>query len=434
MAQSLALPRIRPLPMTMTIALAAGLTAAPGWALAAASDPAMAAEMAALRGELARLQARLEELEARTQQAAAPSQPAATVSVEAGPGLDIESSDGERGFSIGGRLHYDLYAHDSGRREATGGTEFRRARVHVDGAAAGWNYRVQVELAGGNVDLRDVYVERELAGGTMTIGQFKPFRSLEELTSSNDISVMERGFTSASGLFADRQWQQGIGWLRPLPAGSLGLSVFSLREDNTRRNEGWGAAARGTWAPILEEQRLVHLGAWGSYEDGGQNTPAVEIEAAYAGRRGPSALLFESTGGGAFEQRSAGLEFAGRLGGFHWQSEWARATLAGAAGDGRLEAAYLQAGWVFGGARAYDVEEGVFDGLEEVGEGRWEAIARVDRIRLRDAGQTEARRFILGITRYVTDDLRLMLNWVEGEDRSIDDEAGQLAFRIQQVF
>lgn len=200
MAQSFVLPRIRPLPMTMTIALAAGLTAAPGSALAAASDPAMAAEMAALRGELARLQARLEELEARTQKAAAPSQPAATVSVEAGPGLDIESSDGERSFSIGGRLHYDLYAHDSGRREATGGTEFRRARVHVDGAAAGWNYRVQVELAGGNVDLRDVYVERELAGGTMTIGQFKPFRSLEELTSSNDISVMERGFTSASGL------------------------------------------------------------------------------------------------------------------------------------------------------------------------------------------------------------------------------------------
>jgi phosphate-selective porin OprO/OprP len=432
MAQSRAVSRIRPLPLAL--ALVTGWAAAPALAIAADTDPAIAAEMAALRAELSRLQARLEQLETRAQAPAAASAPVETATVEAGPGLGVESADGERAFSIGGRLHYDLYAHDTGQREATGGTEFRRARVNVDGAAAGWNYRVQVELSGGNVDLRDVYLEHELAGGTLTLGQFKPFRSLEELTSSNDISVMERGFTSASGLFADRQWQQGIGWLRPLPAGSLGLSVFSLREDNTRRNEGWGAAARGTWAPILNEQRLVHLGAWGSYEDGGQNTPSVEIEAAYAGRRGPSALLFESTGGGAFEQRSAGLEFAGRLGGFHWQSEWARATLAGAAGDGRLEAAYLQAGWVFGGVRAYDAEEGVFDGIEDVGEGRWEAIARVDRIRLRDAGQTEARRFILGITRYVTDDLRLMLNWVDGEDRSIDDEAGQLAFRIQQVF
>lgn len=432
MAQSCALSRIRRLPLAL--AIATGWAAAPALAVGAETDPAIAAEMAALRAELSRLQARLEQLEARAQAPSVASAPAATATVVAGPGLDVESADGERSFSIGGRLHYDLYAHDSGRREATGGTEFRRARVHVDGAAAGWNYRVQVELAGGNVDLRDVYVERELAGGTMTIGQFKPFRSLEELTSSNDISVMERGFTSASGLFADRQWQQGIGWLRPLPAGSLGLSVFSLREDNTRRNEGWGAAARGTWAPVLDEQRLVHLGAWGSHERGGERTPAVEIAAAYAGRRGPAAFLFVSAAGSHFEQRSAGLEFAGRLGGFHWQSEWSRATLAGPDRDGRLDAAYLQAGWVFGGARAYDAEEGVFDGLEEVGDGRWEAVARVDRIRLREVGGIEARRFILGITRYVNDDLRLMLNWVDGEDRSFDDETGQLAFRIQQVF
>jgi hypothetical protein len=37
-----------------------------------------------------------------------------------------------------------------------------------------------------------------------------------------------------------------------------------------------------------------------------------------------------------------------------------------------------------------DAEEGVFGRIEEVCEGRWEAIARMDRIRLRDAGSIEA--------------------------------------------
>ena len=429
MAHSLLLPVVRPLAVALMVSLPSGQ------ALAGATDPAVAAEMSALRAELARLQARLDQLEARSQTTtAAPPDGAqsAAAEVSAGPGLDVEA-DGA--FSVGGRIHYDLYAHDTDQRPATGGSEFRRARVKLDGSAGDWGYRLQVELSGGEVDLRDVYLERALGESTLTIGQFKPFRAMEELTSSNYISVMERGFTTASGLFADRQWQQGVGLLRPLPAGSLGVSAFSLREDNSPRNEGWGTAARATWAPIADSERVVHFGLWGSLEEGGERTPGVEIDAAYAGRRGPSALLFESLDGSDFEQRSAGLEFAGRLGGFHWQSEWARATLAGPQGDGRLEAAYLQAGWVFGGGgRKYNVGEGLFGRMQDVGGGRWEAVARVDRIRLRNADAVEARRVVLGLNHYLNDELRLMFNWIEGEDLSIDDEAGQLAFRVQYVF
>ena len=429
MAHSPLLPVVRPLALALMVYLL------PGKALAGANDPEVAAEMSALRAELARLQARLEQLEARSR-TATPTPPeapqSAAAEVRAGRGLDAEA-DGA--FSIGGRIHYDLYAHDTDQRPAAGGSEFRRARVKLDGSSGDWGYRLQVELSGGEVDLRDVYLQRALGESTLTIGQFKPYRTMEELTSSNYISFMERGFTTASGLFADRQWQQGIGLLRPLPTGSLGVSVFSLREDNSPRNEGWGTAARGTWAPIVDSERVVHFGLWGSLEEGGERTPAVEIEAAYAGRRGPSALLFESLGGSEFEQRSAGLEFAGRLGGFHWQSEWARASLAGAQGDGRLEAAYLQTGWVFGGGgRKYDMGEGLFGGMQDVGDGRWEAIARVERIRLRNADAVEARRVVLGLNHYLNDELRLMFNWIEGEDLSIDDQAGQLGVRVQYVF
>lgn len=424
-------------------------TALPLVVALAAAAPAFsadvpAAEVAALRAEIAALQARLDAIEARaSDSAAAPpaAEPAAepavvaeAPAVETGPGLDVESADGESSFGIGGRIHYDTYAHDTDRVSATGGSEFRRARVQVDGASGGWSYRVQAELSGRNTDLRDVYLERDLGGGTLTIGQFKPFRSMDELTSSNDITAMERGFGSASGFFDTRQWQQGIGWLTGLERGSFGVSAFSLREDNTARNEGWGTALRGTWAPVLADDRLVHLGAWYSLENGGEDTPGTSVEVAYGGRRGPDALIFESLDGADFEQRSAGLEFAGVRGGFHWQGEWSRATVAGALGDGRLEAAYLQAGWLFGGVREYDVGEGVFGSPADIGGGLWEVVARVDRIRLRNAADVEARRVVLGANWYVNEQLRFMLNWTQGEDVATGDEPSQLALRAQYVF
>jgi hypothetical protein len=137
-------------------------------------------------------------------------------------------------------------ANASDQRPARGGSEFRRVRLGIDGEAAGWGYRAQLEMSGSNVDLRDANVERELGRALLTLGQFKPFRSMEELTSSNDLGAMERGFASGTGIFAQRQRQQGIGLLQPLRAGGIGISAFSLREDNTPRSEGWGSAARAT--------------------------------------------------------------------------------------------------------------------------------------------------------------------------------------------
>jgi phosphate-selective porin OprO/OprP len=409
--------------------------------LAAEATTVDDAEIAALRAELARMQARLDALE--TQAAtphAAPTLAAGMASapappVEAGSGLAVASADGASSFELGGRLHYDMYAHDTDLVPATGGSEFRRVRVNAEGTAGDWNYVVQAELSGRNTDLRDVYLSRGFGEGhTLTIGQFKPFRSLDELISSNDISVMERGFGSAAGLFADRQWQQGLGVLSEYDGGTLGLSAFSLREDNTPRNEGWGMAARGTWLPLGDGGRLVHLGASYSIENGGRDTPGVAIEVDYGGRRGPEALLFESAEGGAFEQRSSGVEFAGRAGGWHWQSEWQRATIAGTAGEGRFDARYVQVGYLFGGKRGYDAAEGIFDSPEEVREGLWELVARVDRITRRDVDGVDATRFALGANWYVSDELRFMLNWNRGEDDATGDEPSQLALRTQYAF
>lgn len=418
------------------LCLSVALALLPAQSFAAESSD----DIAALRAELERLQQRLAVLEAKQEQGVppapapiAPPAPAVT-QVSAGPGLKATSADGESSFKIGGRIHMDAYVFD-GDTNATGGTEFRRARFQFDGTAAGWGYRLQSELSGRTIDLRDVYLQREFGAQTLTIGQFKPYRSMDELTSSNDVSVLERGTASGSGFFNGRVWQQGLGVMREMPAGTLGVAAFWLREDNSERNEGWGTSARGTWTPIAESDRLLHLGAWVSVENGGRGTAATSVSVGYAGRRGPELRLFTSSGNAAFEQRAGGVEAAGTIGSFHWQSEWSRATVAGLTGDGELEAAYLQAGWLFGGAvRKYKAGDGVFGSPNAIGDGLWEIVARVDDARRRDISNLGARRYVVGVNRYMTDGLRLMLNWTSGEDRFMDQDASQLGLRVQYVF
>jgi phosphate-selective porin OprO/OprP len=428
----------------LVAALALITPAMPAPAAPATPEPP---ELAALRAELGELRARLATLEAKLAaaveaagpepaQAVASEAPAAApgVEVRAGPGLRAGNDAAGTSFRIGGRIHYDGYAFGGDADASAGGSEFRRARVQADGSAGGWDYRVQLEMSGREIDLRDVYIETGLAGGTLTLGQFKPHRSLEELTSSNDISVLERGFTTGSGLFTGRQWQQGIGFLRGFESGSLGVSASTLRKDTTPRNEGFGLAARGTWAPIVEGDRLLHVGLWGSVERGGQGTPALSVDAAWAGRRGPNASIFRGPAGSDAGLDAVGLEVAGRVGAIHWQSEWARGRFEASPRDAIVEAGYLQVGWLIDATPGYAVGEGILKRPKPAAGGGWEVIARADRVRRDDVAGIGATRYVLGLNWYATDQVRLMLNFTRGSDDATDADGHQWGLRAQYVF
>lgn len=430
----------------LVLAVAACMVAAP--TVAAGSDAAVLSE---LRAEVESLRTRLAALEARLAAAGeadngasaevaaevrqpAPTVAASAVDLRAGPGLRATDADRGTAFRIGGRIHYDAYAFGGDAGDSTGGSEFRRARVQAEGSAADWDYKVQIEMSGSSIDLRDVYIATALAGGTLTLGQFKPHRSLEELTSSNDVSVMERGFTTGSGLFTGRQWQQGIGFIRGGASGSLGISASTLRKDTTPRNEGFGLATRATWAPVLDDDRVVHLGLWGSVEEGGQGTPAMAVDAAWAGRRGPNAAIFRGPAGREAGLDAIGLEFAGMHGPFHWQSEWARGRFAAQPRDATVEAAYVQLGWLVGATRGYETGEGLFRRPKPGPGGGLEFIARADRVRRVDVDEVGATRVVLGLNWYATDQVRLMLNWTRGADDATDAEGNQWGLRAQYVF
>jgi len=223
--------------ITSVVALAVGS----GWALPAYAQPANAQpanaqsaeaeavrqELAAMRAQMSRMAQRIDSLEAQlaaaqtradTAQAAADKAIAAQAAVvqtaTARPSTEITwdgapKLTGKDGWSFKprGRLQVDSAGVDApsgiaSRKRLGIGTEFRRAYIGFDGTIpGGFGYRVEADLANSAVELTDLYLTYKASPEiTVTLGQHKPFWSMEEMTSDLFTSFMERAaFNSAFG-------------------------------------------------------------------------------------------------------------------------------------------------------------------------------------------------------------------------------------------
>ena len=424
--------------------LALALASALGTATPAAVAADHSAELAALKAQLAELTAKVAELEARTDaqsdinigtQQNIENIAATTPKVETKGGIKVTSPDRKFEASLGGRMHFDAYAFDRDVVATTGTSEFRRARLTLAGKALGWDYKIEQDFAAGtNLEgLRDAHISAALWGGRATIGHFKPYRSMEELTSSNEIPMMERTFASSSGLFNGRQYQQGVGYQRSADNYTAGFTVFNLRSPAGPRNEGMGAAGRVTWAPINNDNDTLHFGTWGSLENANQGSADLSAVANYAGRRGPVQTIATTTGASRNQVTSYGLEAAGAFGPLFFQGEYVNATFGQPLGrDQDVVTWYLQGSWLInGGHRGYKSATGVFAAPRVTDKGLWELAARYDTIENRDIANRRATYVILGVNYYVNANLRFMFNYTLGDNEVSGDKTRQYALRKQ---
>jgi phosphate-selective porin OprO/OprP len=349
-------------------------------------------------------------------------------------GLKITSADGKFEASVGGRIQFDTYAFDRDLASTTGTTEFRRARLTLSGKAYGWDYKMENDFgAGGGLDgFRDVYIAKSALGGKFTIGHFKPYRAMEELTSSNELLTMERPFASATGLFNGRQFQQGVGYLRAGENYTAGLSVFNLRGAAGTRNEGVGAAGRVTFAPINNDNSTLHFGAWYSFEDQNQGSADLVATSNYAGRRGPSQVIATTTGASRNTVDVMAVEAAGSFGPAFFQAEYADATFGQPLGrDQDVTTYYVQGSFMLnGGHKPYKGATGVFGSPKVADKGLWELTGRYDYAE-NETLNREVTSWILGVNYYVNPNLRFMFNYTQGDNEVTGDETSQYALRTQ---
>jgi phosphate-selective porin OprO and OprP len=265
-----------------TVASAIVLAAALIWVPPAAAQDAdtLAQELAQMRAEMARMAQRINELEAQlaVNQAstgevvatAAAAEPAAAAQPEPAKPPPVEiawrgapefTSDNGWRFKPRGRVLIDAGMIDA--PEATGRSDgfasnLRRARLGMEGdMPGGFGYRFEVEFAGNDVEIFDSFISYSDGGLRLTLGQHNPFQGLEELTSTNFGSTIERAaFTDAFGferrLGVSAQVATGLVLLQ---GGVFGDNVTGLP------GKAWSMDARAVFMPKAGSTQLHFAGS-----------------------------------------------------------------------------------------------------------------------------------------------------------------------------
>ena len=195
-------------------------------------------------------------------------------------GIKLKSQDGNFQAQIGAYAQLDSAFYSDNPTDFSDATQLRRARLSVAGTAyQDWDYKVEADFAGttqggstNEVTITDAYLRYTgFKPFSFTAGSFKVPFSLEAVSSAKYITFMERGLPFAflnlralGGMVAT----SGDNWTTSL--GAFGDTVTSENDDD----EGKSVAARVTYAPFFQSDRVLHFGASGAWREPPQNAPA----------------------------------------------------------------------------------------------------------------------------------------------------------------
>lgn len=391
-------------------------------------------------------------------------------------GFQIKSDDGNFEAKIGARIHFDanfytdeddIKAVGSGANASTdkSNSQFfmRRARLSLEGRAYDFTYKFENDFASSsenaatntgntagntgssastNEGIRDMWIGRKVLGGhNLRLGQSKPYRGMEELTSSNELTFMERPFTTAQGIYANQRTTgaffdgsgEGYGY---------GVSVYTPRSLSTTETQGLGVNARGFIVPVRSNGNLVHIGLSASQDNFETLTTRQDIRVVGRENGLRSGNLIQAS---TFnEQQTIAAELAGRFGAFYVQGEYAKATFK----DNRATVPVLASGtapalgqadndlaayhvvvsyFVTDHTKPYDFKKGVFKSPKLNGEeGAVELKARYQAVENKDVKDNKANVFAVGVNYYATQNTRFMLEYAKGET---DVNAGSVTDR-----
>lgn len=332
--------------------------------------------------------------------AAITSQPAAAADVSVSTKGGVNVTAGEYNFKVGGRIMYDYNKSEKNGITDEDGFDLRRGRVYVSGnIAEDWAYKVQFNVDGSGAE--DLYLRYTGWGkaANVTVGKQKVPFGLELLESSKDISILERSALTERYAEGRAEGVQVHGQLAN--NSTYGIALFARDVDDSNDDE-IGVAARYTIAPIVEDNRVLHFGV--AYKDIADN-------------------------------QALGLEAAMTSGPFHVQAEY----FDGEEGSNDdLSGYYIQAGYFFTGeTRPYS--KGIFKRPSPNAKGgAWEAVVRLEDgdgshgdIEL---GDTDATAYTVGLNWYAHKNVRLGVNYTEGDDNNDEDDGSEFRVRFQLTF
>src|SRR5262245_48537989 len=392
-------------------------------------------------------QARREEAAAAARIAQA-AQPAESTPVSAGApkwdfkwdnGFTLQRSDGAYKLRFGGRTQLDgaLIWESNGLSQDLrslggngqgNGVAFRRARLFFEGTVYDrLFFKAQYDFATGQPAFKDLYMGLWQMGpvGYIQVGQFKEPFFLDEQTSDDYITFMERPLTDAfcpdrnvgvmlSNTLAEKRMLWQVATFRDTNDVGQAFSSFSSTD--------WDAVARVTGLPIWADDgaHLLHLGFDYLHRFRGQSVSFSQRPESFLADNFVNTAAINANGTNAFD-----VELAYVRGPFALQSEYTNALVDGDQNQTNLDfwGVYGQMSYFLTGEhKAYEQDYGRFGRIRpknnfnpaEGGWGAWEIAARVSYLDLDDENINGGKLLdvLAGINWYLFPNARIMLNYI----------------------
>ena len=339
-------------------------------------------------------------------------------------GLKATDSDNNIEFKMGGRLQFD---YNNVIVDPVPGEQFtsvddmdvRRARIFAAGSMDDWAFKAQFNITPNDDSGKpeDLYIRYKGFGklATVTVGKQKEAFGLELLTSSKDITMLERSaiteaFVQGRGLGVNVGGDWGHGFYT--------VGLFESDDESKTSMQDPTLNARVVYAPIKADNKLVHLGLGYSHR--------------------------------AKDLNVSNIELATSLGAFHAQAEY----FLGDQADEDMDGYYVQAAYVLTGEhRGY--KKGALKRIKPKSKyGAWELAARFEsgfgkysdfglseKTVLEDgttkaglANLEDGKAWTVGVNWYANNNVRFGLNYGMAKVDASAFEGQNLRFRTQLVW
>lgn len=320
--------------------------------------------------------------------------------------------------------------------EAESGFELRRARMAVGGTIyEDFEFMTEYDFVEGESAFKDVYLGAKNIPyvGTLRVGHFKEYGSLDEITSDNDTLFIERALPN---IFAPSR-NTGVGMQNAFfdKRMTAGVGVFRDSDDFGFGEGGgnWAFTGRLTGLPYYDEEnsRLVHLGVWGSYRNNELDDfrlrarPEIHLAGRYID-------TFDQIGT-VDDMGLFGAEVGTILGPFTASGEYIVQMLnRDGSDDVTMQGGYIQAGYILTGeSREYKTDTGIYGAVKpkknfQIGDGggpgAWELALRYSFLDLDDEDVDGGREdnITAGVNWFLNPNIRISMNyvhaWVDRDD------------------
>ncbi|MGA1863864.1 MAG: OprO/OprP family phosphate-selective porin [bacterium] len=315
-------------------------------------------------------------------------------------------------------------------------TELRRASIDIECEIDDdWQaeFQVSFEDEDQSPEVEDAFISfTGWENFAFKIGQTKEPFGLEELTSSKQISLIERSMATSAFAPGNHPGLEISGHQRPF---TWAIGCYES-EDNKNKRDSYALTGRFVMTPWEYEERILHIGAAGSFRD--FNGEEYKIETHAEVHTAEEIVRIVETQ--ADEVQLLGLELVSILGPFSIQAEHMGAKIKATVGKDAFYSGYYIQGSYFltGETRSY--KKGTFKSIKPLKTyGALELLYRYSFLDAEDNNNgVRVSNHTLGANYYFNKWIRLMANYikttlVDGVSE-VKCKADAISFRMQFAF